>query len=138
MAIEILNYIDKASQSRTKRNGEKDVPTTMMAQAATTFKVSMETALIEYKEMNQHIISIKDICKKEKYGKEDLEFLTEFLSMKCEFSSDRVIPTKVGGIIETLTALSASVLANTDLSITIKNYRYWILVLQQVTKTLID
>jgi hypothetical protein len=138
MAIEILSYIDKASQSRTKSNGKEDVPTAMMAQAATTFKISMETALIEYKEMTQHIISIKETCKKEKYGKEDLEFLIEFLSMKCEFSSDRVIPTKVGGVIDTLTAVSASVFANTDLSITINNYRYWILVLQQVAKTLIN
>jgi hypothetical protein len=138
MAIEILNYIDKASQSRTKRNGKKDVPTAMMTQAATTFKISMETALIEYKEMIQHVISIKEACKKEKYGKEDLEFLIEFLSMKCECSSDRVIPTKVGGITETAIAVSASVLANTDLSITINNYRYWILVLQQVAKTLIN
>lgn len=80
MAIKILNYIDKVSQSRTKRNGNKDVPTTMMAHATITFKVSMETALIEYKEMTQHIISIKETCKKEKYGKEDLEFLIEFLS----------------------------------------------------------
>jgi hypothetical protein len=58
--------------------------------------------------------------------------------MKCECSSDRVIPTKVGGITETAIAVSASVLANTDLSITINNYRYWILVLQQVAKTLIN
>jgi hypothetical protein len=130
MAIEILNYIHKASQSRTKRNGEKDVPTAMMTQAATTFKISLETALIEYKEMTQHIISIKETCKKEKYVKEDLE--------KCECSSDRVIPTKVGGITETAIAVSASVFANTDLSITINNYRYWILVLRQVAKTLIN
>jgi hypothetical protein len=138
MAIEILKYIDKASQSRTKRNGKKEEPTAMMAQAAATFKVSMETALIEYEEMNQHIISIKEICKKGGYEKEELEKLIEFLSMKCEFSSDRVIPTKVGGITETAIAVFASVLLNTDLSFTIRNYKYWILVLQQVAKTSID
>jgi hypothetical protein len=117
----------------------------MMDHAATAFKVSMETALIEYKEMTQQIISIKETCKKENYGKDDLEFSIEFLSMKIEFLSmkyefysDRVIPTKFGGITDTLTAVSTSVLANTDLSITINNYRYWILVLQQVAKTLIN
>jgi hypothetical protein len=110
----------------------------MMDRAATAFKVSMETALIEYKEMTQQIISIKETCKKENYGKDDLEFSIEFLSMKYEFYSDRVIPTKFGGITDTLTAVSTSVLANTDLSITINNYRYWILVLQQVAKTLIN
>lgn len=133
---EVLNYIDRASQSRKKNDGKKESSTSQMAHAALTFKASMETARIEYEKIVRHIISIQEIYKKENYAKEDIEFLIEFITLKCDFSAGRIIQTKSGGLIETGIALVSFVFANTDLAITVNNYRYWILVLKQVLKEL--
>jgi hypothetical protein len=133
---EVLNYIDRASQSRKKSDGKKEVSTAQMAHAALTFKASMETAIIEREEIVQHITSIQEICKKENCTKEEIEFLIEFLTLKCDFSASRIIQTKSGSLFGTGIALLSFMFANTDLAITVNNYRYWILVLKQVMKEL--
>lgn len=133
---DVFEYIQQASQLKKKMGGKKEVPTSQMIQAAISFKTSIETAIIEWKQISEHITTVQEICRKDNYTKDEIEFLIEFLELKCDSSVDRVIQTKTGGIIETVTAVGAFMITNSDLSTTINNYKYWILVLKQVLKTL--